>query len=57
MTAGLTIGHTVTRVIHRDVCGKTCWDSTVLYGPPKCRAGSFPAGMYISKYGEEVVYM
>ena len=44
VTAGLTTGKTVTRVIIRDASGKFCWDSTVLYGPPRCRAGSYPAG-------------
>ena len=44
MTADLTTGKTVTRVIVRDIVGKFSWDSTVLYGPPLCRAGSYPAG-------------
>ncbi|XP_064622191.1 ral GTPase-activating protein subunit alpha-1-like isoform X2 [Lineus longissimus] len=41
VTAGLTTGKTVTRVIIRDVSGKYCWDSAILYGPPNCRAGSY----------------
>ena len=44
VTAGLTTGKTMTRVIVRDVAGRFCWDSSVLYGPPRCRAGSYPAG-------------
>ncbi len=44
VTAGLTTGKTVTRVIIRDAAGKSSWDSSVLYGPPRCRAGSYPAG-------------
>ncbi|ELU01115.1 hypothetical protein CAPTEDRAFT_167900, partial [Capitella teleta] len=43
VTAGLTTGRTITRIIVRDPAGKFCWDNSVLYGPPKCRAGSFPA--------------
>ncbi|CAH1791020.1 unnamed protein product [Owenia fusiformis] len=42
VTAGLTTAKTVTRAIIRDSCGKFCWDSSILYGPPRCRAGSFP---------------
>ena len=44
VTAGLTTGQTLTRIIVRDPVGKFCWDNSVLYGPPKCRAGSYPAG-------------
>ncbi|KAI0212730.1 Ral GTPase-activating protein subunit alpha-1 [Lamellibrachia satsuma] len=43
MTARLTTGKTITRAIIRDLAGRFCWDSAVLYGPPRCRTGSYPA--------------
>ncbi len=46
ITAGLTTAKTVTRVILRDSAGRFCWDNSVLYGPPRCRAGSYPAGRF-----------
>jgi len=46
VTAGLTTARTLTRAVIRDIAGKFCWDSSVLYGPPHCRAGSFPSGKY-----------
>ena len=45
VTVGLTTAKTVVRVVIRDLAGKVSWDSSVLYGPPKCRSGSYPAGM------------
>ena len=44
VTAGLTTARTNTRAVIRDTAGKFCWDSAVLYGPPQCRAGSYPSG-------------
>lgn len=41
MTAGLTTAKTVCRVILRDLTGKYCWESSVLYGPPWCPKGSY----------------
>ncbi|XP_013400060.1 ral GTPase-activating protein subunit alpha-1-like isoform X2 [Lingula anatina] len=41
VTAGLTTGKTVARVIIRDIVGKYSWDSAILYGPPSCQAGSY----------------
>ena len=48
MTARLTTGKTITRAIIRDLAGRFCWDSAVLYGPPRCRTGSYPAGTHHS---------
>ncbi|XP_053376419.1 ral GTPase-activating protein subunit alpha-2-like isoform X3 [Mercenaria mercenaria] len=41
VTAGLTTAHTVCRVVLRDLTGKYCWESSVLYGPPWCPKGSY----------------
>ncbi|KAL4238881.1 Ral GTPase-activating protein subunit alpha-2 [Mactra antiquata] len=41
VTAGLTTAHTVCRVVMRDLTGKYCWESSVLYGPPWCPKGSY----------------
>jgi hypothetical protein len=43
VTAGLTTVNKLCRVIMRDPSGKYAWDSAVLYGPPNCRSGSYPA--------------
>ena len=45
VTAGLTTARSVTRLVIRDVTGRYCWDNSLLYGPPDCRAGSFPPGV------------
>ncbi|ESO85701.1 hypothetical protein LOTGIDRAFT_210880 [Lottia gigantea] len=37
VTAGLTTAKTVCRVVVRDVGGKFCWESSVLYSPPWCK--------------------
>lgn len=50
VTMGLTVGQRVTRVIVRDAAGKSCWDCSMLYGPPKCRAGSYPAGQCVNVF-------
>ena len=34
VTAGLTTARTVCRVIVRDLSGRYCWESSLLYGPP-----------------------
>ena len=44
MTAGLTTAKTVCRVVLRDLTGKYCWESSVLYGPPWCPKGSYFEG-------------
>jgi len=41
VTAGLTTAKTVCRVVLRDLTGKYCWESSVLYGPPWCPKGSY----------------
>ncbi|KAL5008782.1 hypothetical protein ScPMuIL_014363 [Solemya velum] len=41
VTAGLTTARTVCRVILRDLTGKYCWESSVLYAPPWCEQGSY----------------
>ncbi|KAL3872620.1 hypothetical protein ACJMK2_035835 [Sinanodonta woodiana] len=41
VTAGLTTATTVCRVVLRDLTGKYCWESAVLYGPPWCPKGSY----------------
>ena len=47
MTAGLTTAKTVCRVVLRDLTGKYCWESSVLYGPPWCPKGSYFESMFI----------
>ncbi|GFR74888.1 Ral GTPase-activating protein subunit alpha-1 [Elysia marginata] len=40
VTAGLMTAKTVCRIIVRDLCGKYCWENSVLYSPPWCTKGS-----------------
>ncbi|BFZ11585.1 hypothetical protein BsWGS_14624 [Bradybaena similaris] len=40
VTAGLMTARTVCRIIVRDLCGKYCWENSVLYSPPWCTKGS-----------------
>ncbi|GFO04867.1 ral GTPase-activating protein subunit alpha-1, partial [Plakobranchus ocellatus] len=40
VTAGLMTATTVCRIIVRDLCGKYCWENSVLYSPPWCTKGS-----------------
>ncbi|XP_067682813.1 ral GTPase-activating protein subunit alpha-1-like isoform X5 [Haliotis asinina] len=40
VTAGLSTARTVCRVVIRDLSGKYCWESSVLYSPPWCKKGS-----------------
>ncbi|XP_041353753.1 ral GTPase-activating protein subunit alpha-1-like isoform X2 [Gigantopelta aegis] len=40
VTAGLSTARTVCRVVIRDLCGKFCWESSVLYSPPWYKKGS-----------------
>lgn len=48
VTAGLMTARTVCRIIVRDLCGKYCWENSVLYSPPWCTKGSSRH----SKWGE-----
>lgn len=43
-SVGLTTGKSQVRAIVRDLSGKFSWDCLTLYGPPGCRAGSYPPG-------------
>ncbi|XP_074642711.1 ral GTPase-activating protein subunit alpha-1-like [Tubulanus polymorphus] len=50
VTSGLTTGNTVTRVVIRDVAGKFCWDSAILFGPPDCQSYSYIPNPNISLF-------
>ncbi|XP_076305803.1 ral GTPase-activating protein subunit alpha-1 isoform X2 [Tachypleus tridentatus] len=41
-TSQLTCSKSQVRVIVRDLCGKFCWDCSLMYGPADCGAGSYP---------------
>ncbi len=51
VTAGLSTARTVCRVVIRDLSGKNCWESSVLYSPPCNKKGS----SLLSEYSSQTV--